>query len=163
MNEKKICACVGARTRDTQKSKEHYEENFIPAGWNLEYTCLDQPEAARALYLTGVCLHCGGQLGKKFNIPGELTGDALLEQIYHQMESCRPFDQRFDGGAYRTSLSMRAYKDRVVEMLELAARAIWDAYGESVAAYDEKVSQMHREARRIAQENLLRNLDSKSI
>ena len=46
MNEKKICACVGARTRDTQKSKEHYEENFIPAGWNLEYTCLDQPEAA---------------------------------------------------------------------------------------------------------------------
>ena len=48
MNEKKICACVGARTRDTQKSKEHYEENFIPAGWNLEYTCLDQPEAARA-------------------------------------------------------------------------------------------------------------------
>lgn len=109
MNEKKICACVGARTRDTQKSKEHYEENFIPAGWNLEYTCLDQPEAARALYLTGVCLHCGGQLGKKFNIPGELTGDALLEQIYHQMESCRPFDQRFDGGAYRTSLSMRAY------------------------------------------------------
>ena len=70
MNEKKICACVGARTRDTQKSKEHYEENFIPAGWNLEYTCLDQPEAARALYLTGVCLHCGGQLGKKFNIPG---------------------------------------------------------------------------------------------
>ena len=78
MNEKKICACVGARTRDTQKSKEHY-------------------------------------------------------------------------------------KDRVVEMLELAARAIWDAYGESVAAYDEKVSQMHREARRIAQENLLRNLDSKSI
>ena len=56
MNEKKICACVGARTRDTQKSKEHYEENFIPAGWNLEYTCLDQPEVARALYLTGVCL-----------------------------------------------------------------------------------------------------------
>ena len=96
MNEKKICACVGARTRDTQKSKEHYEENFIPAGWNLDYTCLDQPEAARALYLTGVCLHCGGQLGKKFNIPGELTGDALLEQIYHQMESCRPFDQRFE-------------------------------------------------------------------
>lgn len=30
------------------------------------------------------------------------------------------------------------YKDRVVEMLELAARAIWDAYGENVAAYDEK-------------------------
>lgn len=122
MNEKKICACVGARTRDTQKSKEHYEENFIPAGWNLEYTCLDQPEAARALYLTGVCLHCGGQLGKKFNIPGELTGDALLEQIYHQMESCRPFDQRFDGGAYRTSLSMRAYWYMEQDDLTLGAK-----------------------------------------
>lgn len=122
MNEKKICACVGARTRDTQKSKEHYEENFIPAGWNLEYTCLDQPEAARALYLTGVCLHCGGQLGKKFNIPGELTGDALLEQIYHQMESCRPFDQRFDGGAYRTSLSMRAYWYMEQDDLTLSAK-----------------------------------------
>ena len=122
MNEKKICACVGARTRDTQKSKEHYEENFIPAGWNLEYTCLDQPEAARALYLTGVCLHCGGQLGKKFNIPGELTGDALLEQIYHQMESCRPFDQRFDGGAYRTALSMRAYWYMEQDDLTLGAK-----------------------------------------
>ena len=55
------------------------------------------------------------------------------------------------------------YKDRVVEMLELAARAIWDADGENVAAYDEKVSRMHREARRIAQENLLRDLDSKNI
>ena len=43
------------------------------------------------------------------------------------------------------------------------ARAIWDAYGENVAAYDEKVSRMHREARRIAQENLLRDLDSKNI
>ena len=75
MNEKKICACVGARTRDTQKSKEHYEENFIPAGWNLEYTCLDHPEAASAGNRTGVCLHCGGQLGKKFNIPGELMED----------------------------------------------------------------------------------------
>lgn len=108
MNEKKICACVGARTRGTQKSEEHYEENFIPTGWNLEYTCLDRPESARALYLTGLCLHCGGQLWKKFNIPGELTGDALLEQIYHHMESSRPFAHRLINGAYRTSMSMRA-------------------------------------------------------
>ena len=122
MNEKKICACVGARTRDIQTIEAHYKDNFIPTGWNLDYTCLDQPEAARALYLTGVCLHCGGQLGKKFNIPGELTGDALLEQIYHQMESCRPFDQRFDGGAYRTSLSMRAYWYMEQDDLTLGAK-----------------------------------------
>lgn len=30
MNEKKICACVGARTRDTQKSKEHYTSTLTP-------------------------------------------------------------------------------------------------------------------------------------
>ena len=122
MNEKKICACVGARTRDIQTIEAHYKDNFIPTGWNLDYTCLDQPEAARALYLTGLCLRCGGQLPKKFTIPGELTGDALLEQIYHQMESCRPFDHRFDGGAYRTSLSMRAYWYMEQDDLTLGAK-----------------------------------------
>lgn len=72
------------------KSKEHYEENFIPAGWNLDYTCLDQPEAARALYLTGVCLHCGGQLGKSLisqaSLPGmpfgaDLPPDGVLPSV----------------------------------------------------------------------------------
>ena len=48
MNEKKICACVGARTRDIQTIEAHYKDNFIPTGWNLEYTCLDQPAAASA-------------------------------------------------------------------------------------------------------------------
>lgn len=51
------------------------------------------------------------------------------------------------------------YTDRVVEMLEAASRNIWDAYGDSVMEYDEKVSRMHREAERIAAENLRRELD----
>ena len=106
MNEKKICACVGARTRDTQKSKEHYE------------------------------------------MITETEYDRLMELWELRAQSVQ---------------KAGPYKDRVVEMLELAARAIWDAYGENVAAYDEKVSRMHREARRIAQENLLRDLDSKNI
>ena len=83
---------------------------------------MDQPEAARALYLTGLCLRCGGQLPKKFTVPGELAGDALLEQIYHQMESYRPFDFRFDSGAYRTSLSMRAHWYMEQDDLTLGAK-----------------------------------------
>lgn len=51
------------------------------------------------------------------------------------------------------------YTDRVVEMLEAASRNIWDAYGDPVMEYDEKVSRMHREAERIAAENLRRELD----
>ena len=31
-------------------------------------------------------------------------------------------------------------------MLEVASRDIWDAYGDPVMEYDEKVSRMHREA-----------------
>ena len=52
-----------------------------------------------------------------------------------------------------------SYTDRVVEMLEVASRDIWDAYGDPVMEYDEKVSRMHREAERIAAENWRRELD----
>lgn len=89
----------------------------------------------------------------------------LLKEYDYEMITETEYDRLMELWDLRAQSVQKAgpYKDRVVEMLELAARAIWDAYGESVAAYDEKVSQMHREARRIAQENLLRNLDSKSI
>ena len=52
-----------------------------------------------------------------------------------------------------------SYTDRVVEMLEVASRDIWDAYGDPVMEYDEKVSRMHREAERIAAENWRRERD----
>ncbi len=92
MNEKKICACVGARTRDTQKSKEHYEENFIPAGWNLEYTCLDQPEAALA--------HAQACAAVIHRMPLLIAG-ALSAWLCHRQEDCRFFLNRMEAEIQR--------------------------------------------------------------
>lgn len=51
------------------------------------------------------------------------------------------------------------YRDRCVEMLELAGQAVWDAYSAPILAYEEKVSQMHRDAERIAAENRRQNTE----
>lgn len=51
------------------------------------------------------------------------------------------------------------YRDRCVEMLELAVQAVWDAYSAPILAYEEKVSQMYRDAERIAAENRRRNTE----
>lgn len=51
------------------------------------------------------------------------------------------------------------YRDRCVEMLELAGQAVWDAYSAPILAYEEKVSQMYRDAERIAAENRRRNTE----
>ena len=45
------------------------------------------------------------------------------------------------------------------EMISETEYDIWDAYGDPVMEYDEKVSRMHREAERIAAENWRRELD----
>lgn len=45
------------------------------------------------------------------------------------------------------------YQDRITEMLEAACNSIFDCYGGPVMEYDEKISRMHKEAERIAQEN----------
>lgn len=55
------------------------------------------------------------------------------------------------------------YTDRVIEMLELASRAIWDVYGAQIMEYDAKVFRMHQEAKRIAEENLQRDLERRHI
>lgn len=49
------------------------------------------------------------------------------------------------------------YTDRVIEMLELASRAIWAKYGPDIMEYDARVSQMHQAAKRIAAENYQRD------
>ena len=51
------------------------------------------------------------------------------------------------------------YRDRCVEMLELAGQAVWDAYSAPILAYEEKVSQMYRDAEQIAAENRRRNTE----
>lgn len=51
------------------------------------------------------------------------------------------------------------YRDRCVEMLKLAGQAVWDAYSAPILAYEEKVSQMYRDAEQIAAENRRRNTE----
>lgn len=51
------------------------------------------------------------------------------------------------------------YIDRVIEMMELASRAIWVKYGPAIMEYDAKVSEMHQAAKRIAAENYRRDAE----
>lgn len=109
MNEHQKCTCATAQGTDFRKITDHYCNNFIPTGWKLAYVSLDQQDAERTLYLTGWCLRCGGRdLQSGVSIPCDLTGDALLEHIYQQMARYRPFAHRYDDGAYRSELSIRA-------------------------------------------------------
>ncbi|CUP97469.1 Uncharacterised protein [uncultured Flavonifractor sp.] len=110
MNEHLGCTCADTHWDGRATVPEYCSNNFIPTGWELEYESLSQETPGKAvLYLTGRCLHCGGRAAKiGVLIPGNLTGDALLERIYRQMEHYRPFDTGFQSGAYRSNLSMRA-------------------------------------------------------
>lgn len=109
MNEDRICTCSASQGGSFQEATNHYCSNFIPTGWKLEYTSLGQSGSERSLYLTGWCLRCGGQdLQSGESIPGNLTGDALLEHIYQAAARYRPFEHRRDDGTYHSVLSVRA-------------------------------------------------------
>ena len=99
MNEHRNCTCPASKSGSFQIATDHYSRNFIPTGWKLEYTSLEQHEPQRFLYMTGWCLRCGGQdLQSGISIPDELSGDALLERIYREMEHYRPFEHRRSDG-----------------------------------------------------------------
>ena len=51
------------------------------------------------------------------------------------------------------------YTDRVIEMLQLASRAIWETYGQRIVDYDAKINLMYQDAKRIAAENWQRDLE----
>ena len=109
MNDMNPCTCAASQGKDFVLATDHYCINFIPSGWKLEYATLEQHDPERMLYLTGECQSCGGQdLQSGTSIPCDLTGDALLEHIYRQMETYRPFEKRFDSGAYTTGLQLRS-------------------------------------------------------
>lgn len=110
MNEHLGCTCADTHWDGRSTVPEHCSNNFIPTGWELEYESLSQETPNQAIfYLTGRCLHCGGQATKiGVLIPGDLTGDALLDHIYRLMEHYCPLDTGFQSGAYRSDLSMRA-------------------------------------------------------
>ena len=51
------------------------------------------------------------------------------------------------------------YTDRVIEMLELASRAIWAKYGPDIMEYDARLFKMHQAAKQIAAENYQRDAE----
>lgn len=74
MNEHRTCTCPASKSESFQIATDHYGRNFIPTGWKLEYTSLEQHEPQRFLYMTGWCLRCGGQdLQCGVSIPDELS------------------------------------------------------------------------------------------
>lgn len=108
MNELAICTCDNGHGADHKMRTEHYQNNFIPTGWELKYFSLSRRDANCELYLTGRCLHCGGKNLRVCEGIINNTGDAFLECVYQRMGQFRPYDQRFEDGTYRTKLSMRA-------------------------------------------------------
>ena len=84
------CRCEKKEDTFAQRS-DLYVEAFLPDGWWLQYGRLDQPGSDRFLYLMGWCIRCRGRMRSGVSIPGELTGDDLLEYIYNQMRRYRPF------------------------------------------------------------------------
>ena len=84
------CRCEKKEDTFAQRS-DLYVEAFLPDGWWLQYGRLDQPESDRFLYLMGWCIRCRGRMRSGVSVPGELTGDDLLEYIYNQMRRYRPF------------------------------------------------------------------------
>ncbi|MFB2020739.1 hypothetical protein ACEVJL_04555 [Pseudoflavonifractor sp. P01025] len=122
MNEPNICICDNGHGVDRDMRTEHYQNNFIPTGWELVYTALDHREVDRTLYLNGMCLRCGGKnlrIGKC--IPNN-SREEFLECLYQQVRQYRPYDQRFEDGTYRTKLSMRAQWYMEQDDLTLGAR-----------------------------------------
>ena len=53
MNEHRTCTCPASKSESFQIATDHYGRNFIPTGWKLEYTSLEQHEPQRFLYMTG--------------------------------------------------------------------------------------------------------------
>lgn len=120
MNEHRNCTCPASKSGSFQIATDHYSRNFIPTGWKLEYTSLEQHEPQRFLYMTGWCLRCGGQdLQSGISIPDELSGDALLERIYREMEHYRPFEHRRSDGTYPEFVEKLNY---IVQKLFMALR-----------------------------------------
>ena len=96
------CRCEKKEDTFAQRS-DLYVEAFLPDGWWLQYGRLDQPESDRFLYLMGWCIRCRGRMRSGVSIPGELTGDDLLEYIYNQMRRYRPFSAGSrETGSYAT-------------------------------------------------------------
>lgn len=89
------CTCNGHMAETDSRRANFYNGHFIPRGWELAYS--DSLASLRwppALYLTGYCKVCHGDLKERIALSGTQTGDALLEEIYQAMQFAHPYDKR---------------------------------------------------------------------
>ncbi len=117
--------CTCEKPEDTFPMRtDHYCQNFLPHSWLLQYRNFDQPDAEeRYLYLFGTCIRCGGIARAGVSIAPDLTGDALLEEVYRQMCNYRPFNGHSkETGSYVGFMSGRCHWYQQQDDLTLEAR-----------------------------------------
>jgi len=84
-----------------------YDSNFIPRGWELNYSELS---GCSAVFLTGYCKNCCDKLDEMIPLPEGLSGDALLKSVYDTVQTAHPYD-KFDKqvGYYGTCKERSAF------------------------------------------------------
>ena len=93
----RLCGCCPHLLVRSEKLDSFYNEHFIPRGWRLSYTRLSE---GVALYLTGYCRDCGGDLEERVLLTNGLSGDKLLNTIYDAMWTAHPYDRKLDSIGY---------------------------------------------------------------
>ena len=73
MNEHRNCTCPASKSGSFQIATDHYSRNFIPTGWKLEYTSLEQHEPQRFLYMTGWGRTCNAAYLSRMSFPVTLS------------------------------------------------------------------------------------------
>ncbi len=93
----RLCGCCPHLLVRSEKLDSFYNEHFIPQGWKLVYLSLSE---GVALYLTGCCRDCGGDLEERVLLTNGLSGDKLLSAIYDAMWTAFPYDKKLDNIGY---------------------------------------------------------------
>lgn len=106
--KKNHCSCPDHHSKDFRTLTDHYSHHFIADGWALDCQTLDAPEDERYLYLTGRCSECNGKMQSGVSIGCNLTGEALIRDIWDKYHHHRPYDGRVSPGIYRGAVPLRA-------------------------------------------------------
>lgn len=93
----RLCGCCPHLLVRSEKLDSFYNEHFIPHGWELVYETLSE---GAALYLTGYCGDCYGDLEERILLADGLSGDKLLSAIYDAMWTAIPYDKKLGNGDY---------------------------------------------------------------
>jgi hypothetical protein len=108
MCETNWCQCKGHQSRDFSDLTDFYSLHFIPDGWTLEYTTLNDAREELVLYLVGSCDRCGGFMRSGVSIACCRTTEALFSKVYQTMRHRRPYDTKEQSGTYHGGCVQRA-------------------------------------------------------